>query len=179
MISLFLISLVSFLGYMTFIVLKYGMPASISETYYLLPKKIGRIVFWAWTVLVALPLMIFGAEISPDRFPCEFMIFFCGTFLIGVGTAAQFKEDFVRKYHFIFAGICAAFSLGWIYFADPRLFWIPFALAVPYIIMGLAIKGVNEEGVKRNSLVAFLELVCFMSIYTCMFLYWLEVVNNI
>ena len=176
MFSLFLISLVSFLGYMSFIIIKYGIPASISETYYLLPKKIGHIVFMFWTVAVALPLMVFGAEISPDGFPCQFMIFFCGAFLIGVGTAAQFKEDFVRKYHFIFAGICAAFSLGWIYFTIPGLFWIPFALAVPYSIFGFAINGVNAEGAKRNSLVTFLELVCFVSIYLCMYVYWTRLV---
>ena len=175
MFNLFLISLVSFLGYMTFIILKYGIPASISETYYLLPKKIGHVVFWFWTLAVALPLMIFGAEISPEFFPSKFLIYFCGVMLIFVGTAAQFKEDFVRKFHFIFAGICAAFSLGWIYFTVPKLFWIPFVMAVPFSIIGVITKGVNAEGVKRNSLVTFLELVCFVSIYICMFLYWIMI----
>ena len=106
---LLLVSIVSFVLYIGFVFIKYGVPASISESYYLLPTKVGHIVFFTWTVLVALPLMVYGVSVSPDV--SKFAIFYCGVFLIFVGTAAQFKEDFVRKYHFIFAGVCAGLSL--------------------------------------------------------------------
>ena len=96
-------------------------------------------------------------------------------FLGGREKAAMWvKEDFVRKYHFIFAGICAGLSLGWVFFTTPYLTWIPFALAIPYTIIGLTVKGVTAEETQRNALVTTLELTCFVSIYACMFVYWLE-----
>lgn len=65
MISLPIISIVCCLAYIIFILFKYGVPVSLSETYYLLPSKWDWL-FAAWTVLTAAPLGIYWFTIAPD-----------------------------------------------------------------------------------------------------------------
>jgi hypothetical protein len=64
MITLFFISLIAFIAGITAVTLKYSIPASISESYYLLPPKARIPIFYGWTVLVALPLAVFWLDIS-------------------------------------------------------------------------------------------------------------------
>ena len=65
MISWPIISIVCCLAYIIFILFKYGVPVSLSETYYLLPSKWDWL-FAAWTVLTAAPLGIYWFTIAPD-----------------------------------------------------------------------------------------------------------------
>ena len=65
MISLPIISIVCCLAYIIFILFKYGVPVSLSETYYLLPSKWDWL-FAAWTTLTAAPLGIYWFTIAPD-----------------------------------------------------------------------------------------------------------------
>ena len=64
MISLPIISIVFCFAYVFFILFKYGVPVSISETYYLLPNKLDW-MFSAWTVLTAIPFGIYWFTIAP------------------------------------------------------------------------------------------------------------------
>lgn len=64
MISLPIISIVMCFAYIIFILMKYGTPVSLSETYYILPNKWDWL-FAAWTVLTALPFSIYWFCISP------------------------------------------------------------------------------------------------------------------
>lgn len=66
MISLPIISILSCYAYIIFIVLKYGVPVSISETYYILPSKWDWL-FAAWTVLTAAPFGIYWFTVAPDN----------------------------------------------------------------------------------------------------------------
>jgi hypothetical protein len=71
-------------------VLKYGIPESVSESYYLLPPKIRLPVFYGRTVPVAVPPVIFRLDISggtvraPVFFGCAAPVF--------TGAAAPFKD---------------------------------------------------------------------------------------
>lgn len=64
MISLPIISIVFCVAYIVFILFKYGVPVSLSETYYLLPNKWDWL-FAAWTVLTAIPMGIYWFLIAP------------------------------------------------------------------------------------------------------------------
>ena len=66
MISLPIISLLSCLAYTIFVIFKFGVPTSLSETFYLLPEK-WRWLFSAWCVLTAAPLGIYWFTISPTN----------------------------------------------------------------------------------------------------------------
>jgi hypothetical protein len=54
-------------------------------------------VFYGWTILVAIPLVIFWMDISTDT--AQPLVFFGCVFLAGVGVAAQFKDRGTQKVH--------------------------------------------------------------------------------
>lgn len=64
MISLPIISIVCCFAFVIFILFKYGVPVSLSETYYLLPVKWDWL-FAAWTVLTTVPFAIYWFNVAP------------------------------------------------------------------------------------------------------------------
>lgn len=66
MTALPIISIVLCMTYVVFIIFKYGVPVSISETYYLLPSKWDWL-FAAWTVLTSVPVGIYWFMKAPDN----------------------------------------------------------------------------------------------------------------
>lgn len=66
MISLPIISIVCCFAFVIFILFKYGVPVSLSETYYLLPVKWDWL-FAAWTVLTTVPFAIYWFNVAPDN----------------------------------------------------------------------------------------------------------------
>lgn len=78
-----------FFAYVAFIWIKYGIQKSISESYYVLPKKwnpLFTFVLWGF----AIPAIILG--------DCTLM-FLAGAGIAFVGAAAQMHQEFVRKVH--------------------------------------------------------------------------------
>jgi hypothetical protein len=171
MITLFFISLVAFIIGLTAVTLKYGIPASISESYYLLPKNVRVPIFYVWTILVALPLAIFWLDISEGT--AQPLVFFGCVFLIGVGTAAPFKDKGqTENVHFICAGLCALLTQIWIFIYTP--FWVfSLALVVLFTALGYSVKGALGGGrTAINSLTFFLELAAFLSVYIGVYGYY-------
>jgi hypothetical protein len=164
MIVLFFISLIAFvLGLLT-VTLKYGIPASISESYYLLPPRIRLPVFYGWTILVAFPLVVFWLNISGGT--AQALVFFGCAFLIFVGAAAPFKDKGItNKVHVISAALCALLTQTWIFIYTP--FWV-FSLTLSglFSAFGYTIRGKLGGGkMAENSLTFFLELAAFISVY--------------
>lgn len=65
MISLPIISIVCCFAYIIFILFKYGVPVSVSETYYILPSKWDWL-FAAWSIMTSVPFGIWWFEKAPD-----------------------------------------------------------------------------------------------------------------
>ena len=89
MISLPIISIVCCIAYIIFILFKYGVPVSLSETYYLLPNKWDWL-FAVWTILTSVPLGIYWYTIAPiglKWIPITVMIA-----LLLVGAACCYKS---------------------------------------------------------------------------------------
>ena len=171
MITLFFISLLVFVFGITAVTLKYGVPASISETYYLLPKAISLPVFYLWTIAVALPLVMFWLDISNGT--AQALVFFGCAFLVGVGAAAPFKERGpTQKVHIICAVLCALLTQIWIFIYTP--FWFfTLLLTMLFFAFGLRTKGALGEGkTSINSLTFFLELAAFISVYIAVYGYY-------
>jgi hypothetical protein len=168
MITLFLISLIIFLAGIAAIVLHYGIPSSISESYYLLPQKWRLAAFYAWMLAVALPLMICWLDISEGTFQAP--VFFGCILLVFIGVAAPFRDNVqVRNVHVVCTVACVLFTQTWIAIYTPFwLFSIVFALlAVP---IGLKTRGISGD-MHRSALVFFLELAAFMSVYVAVWGY--------
>jgi hypothetical protein len=93
-----------FVGYVSFVISKYGILPSISESYYKLPKSINFLfTLFCWGF--ALPAVIVGVDLTDN-----FLMFLAGGGIMFVGAAAAFKETMTKKVHFIGAtiGITAA-----------------------------------------------------------------------
>jgi hypothetical protein len=164
MTALFFISLIIFVSGIAAITLKYGIPSSISESYYLLPKSVRLPVFYGWTVLVSIPLIIFWLSISEGT--VQALVFFGCAFLVGVGAAAPFKDKGqTEKVHFTCAALCALLTQIWIFIYTP--FWaFSLALVVLFTALGYRTKGALGGGrTSINSITFFLELAAFLSVY--------------
>ena len=89
MIALPIISIVCCVAYVLYTVFRYGVPVSISETYYLLPNKWDWL-FSAWTVLTSVPIGIYWWSTAPSGLkwiPVTVMIA-----LLLVGAACCYKS---------------------------------------------------------------------------------------
>lgn len=89
MISLPIISIVFCFAYIIFILFKYGVPVSISETYYLLPNKWDWL-FAAWTILTSVPFCTYWWDVSPDNL--KWIPITVAIALLLVGAACCYKS---------------------------------------------------------------------------------------
>ena len=85
MIALPIISIVLCFAYIIFILFKYGVPASISETYYILPNKWDWL-FSAWCVLTSVPFGFWWYTISPANMVWIPIVVVLGVCMIGVSS---------------------------------------------------------------------------------------------
>lgn len=83
MISLPIISIVFCFAYVIFIVFRFGVPTSISETYYLLSNKWDWL-FSAWCVLTAIPFGLWWYTVSPSNLSWIPIVVMIGMSMIGV-----------------------------------------------------------------------------------------------
>jgi len=91
----FIMMLVVFLSYISFIWIKYGIQKSISMSYYALPENL-RFLFTLFCWGFAFPAIILGVEITP-------LMFFAGAGICFVGAACQILKKDVYRFHMIAA----------------------------------------------------------------------------
>jgi hypothetical protein len=141
-----------FAGYVSFIIGKYGILPSISESYYRLPKNL-TFLFTLFCWGFALPAAIVGLDLTDN-----FLMFFAGGGIMFVGAAAAFKEQFTKRVHFIGAaiGITAA-QLSTAF--DFHMYYIN----VIFVVLALTILLGKYLG-KIKNYVWWIEMVAFLSI---------------
>lgn len=81
-IALPIISIIASIAYIAGIVFKYGVPVSLSETYYLLPNKWDWL-FSAWTVMMV-PFGLYWYNIAPDNLKWMAIVTLIALLMIGV-----------------------------------------------------------------------------------------------
>lgn len=94
MISLPIISIVLCFAYIIFILFKYGVPVSISETYYLLPNKWDWL-FSAWCALTAIPFGFWWFTVTPKNL-CwiPIVVVLC---MVMIGVSCRYKSGPKRQ----------------------------------------------------------------------------------
>lgn len=110
-----IISLLIFVVYLFFAIKRYGIPTSLSETYYLLggepfnrlKASIFTFALWAMAIIL-LPVMI---DVTPDQW--RFLAFLALAGICFVGAAPEFMDEFEGKVHTISAITAACFGLLW------------------------------------------------------------------
>lgn len=102
-------SMIILFGYLAFVVAKFGIPKSISDTYYLLGKQ-GWLfqLALAATAFCVVPTLI---DASSER--TQFLAFLACAGLAFVAAAPLFKMELEGKVHFTSAYICCGSLVLW------------------------------------------------------------------
>lgn len=164
-----LISLLIFCTYIGAILAIYGIPASVSETFHLLPK--GR--RWLFTAFCWGVSVVIAPWLDATPEPWQFLAFLSVGGLCFVGAAAQFKEDFVAKVHYAGAGVCAAASQLWIFIVT-GLWWVS---VVCLLTAGGACFGLWHQASRKAGKLQFAnavfwaEMWAFVSLFVSILIY--------
>lgn len=169
---LVIIALVVFLAYLVGIICVFGVPASISDTYYLLEKK-HKGLGWLFTAMcwlvggLLLPALL---DMTPDHY--QFTAFLSCAGLIFVGAAPQFKLQLTGTVHYSSAGVCVVFSQLW---TALTRWWVLLPVWLSYIACtAIAVKR-QKEGVfwyrfRKTKPMFWIEIASFAATFLAIFL---------
>lgn len=169
---LVIISLCVFLSYLVGVICLFGIPASISDTYYLLEKK-RKGMGWLFTAMcwcvggLLMPALI---EMTPGIY--EFTAFLACGGLIFVGAAPQFKLSLTGPVHYGSATVCCVCSQIW---SALTRWWVLLPVWGAYIAYTvIAIKrqkeGVFEYKFRRTKPMFWVEIASFLATFLAIFL---------
>jgi hypothetical protein len=127
----FFVSVAGFSAYLISIIAMFGLPASVSDSFYLLNAKKRNLgcMFTLWCYLTGITAIALMLSQSDGRW-FQMFGFFAGGALCFVGTAPLFR-DRERRIHSVSAFTCAIAALLWI--ALSGYWWIPAALFLPSV----------------------------------------------
>lgn len=115
--TLVIISFIIFAAYLAVVIKMFGLPASISETYYLLENR-RKGTGWLFTAMcwgVVGTLLPAWLDMTPDSY--QFTAFLAAAGLLFVGAAPQFKLSLTGWVHYVSAALCCASAILWCIFA--------------------------------------------------------------
>lgn len=134
-------------------IVAFGIPASISDTYYLLERK-RRGLGWLFTAFcwgVSLTLLPAWLGMTPEAY--QAVPFLSAAGLMFVGAAPQFKLPLTGPVHFVAAGVCCVGAGLWV--ALSGVWWtLPAAYAA-----GLALAAVDHRWM------FWIEIAAFASVF--------------
>ena len=152
------ISLIIFIVYVSSMIVMFGIPASISDTYYLLERK-RRGLGWLFTAFswsVAFTLLPAWLDVTPLAY--QFLPFLAAAGLAFVGAAPQFKLSLTGPVHYVGAAVCCLSAGAWV--ALSGAWWtLPAAYAA-----FLAVASLNHNWMFWIEIAAFVSL--FLSLST-------------
>lgn len=147
------ISLIIMLSYLGMVLIKFGIPKSISETYYLLGK-----MGWLFQVtLFSVAFLVVPTLIDRSSENTRFLAFLACAGLAFVGAAPLFKRELDGKVHYTSACICCGGLVLWQVF---NASWV-----VPMACLAL----VGIPMIKDNKYMWWLEIATIMSTYASLF----------
>lgn len=169
---LVIIALVVFLAYLVGIVCVFGVPASISDTYYLLEKK-HKGLGWLFTAMcwlvggLLLPALL---DMTLDSY--QFSVFLSCAGLLFVGAAPQFKLQLTGTVHYSSAGVCVVFSQLW---TALTRWWVLLPVWLSYIVYTVLAVKRQKEGVfwykfRRTKPMLWVEIASFAATFLAIFL---------
>ena len=104
-----LISLIIMLSYLGMVLIRFGIPKSVSETYYLLGK-----MGWLFQVtLFSVAFLVVPTLIERSSEGTRFLAFLACMGLAFVGAAPLFKRKLDAKVHYISAAMCCGGLVLW------------------------------------------------------------------
>ena len=135
-----LIALALFVTYIAVAIHFFGVPESLSNTYYLYEAK-HKGLGWVFTIFMwVLALLLLPAWIStsigagPWMNYFTFLSFISAAAIAFVGTAPRFHDDAEGKVHVIAAAICAATAVLWDFVICWHI-WYVFLIALVLVVL--------------------------------------------
>jgi hypothetical protein len=107
--TILLVSFITFTAYIVYVVAKYGIPRSVSDSYYLLGRCGYVFTGWCWAVALSVAAVMFEQS---EGCGYQFLGLFAGGGLAFVGAAPLFRSH-EKIIHYCSAGVCALAALVW------------------------------------------------------------------
>lgn len=161
-----IIAAIIYLLYNAIAVRLFGVPSSLSDTFYLYKAKKDwlRIVFPLMMLAMACLLMPSWLTISEGS-PWQFTSFLAAASIIFVGSAPGFKDDdMTNKVHSISAILAAIMSIAWICLVA-NMWYMVIAWLIIVLLLAYASKTF------RKSTVYWFETVAFMATFSSILTY--------
>lgn len=158
-----------YLGYNIVALSLFGVPESLSNTFYLYKEKKEwqKILFPIMMVSMAMFLLPAWLEISNNS-DLQFMSFLAASGIIFTGSAPSFKTcKLESKIHTISAISAAIFALLWIIFVA-NLWYIIVIWFVAILITAISTNTI------KSAYVYWLETIAFMSTFTSIICYYIR-----
>ena len=156
-----------FIIYNAVALLLFGVPKSLSMTYYLFKDRVETLkwLFPSMMTLLTIFLMPCWLEISEGS-PFQFTAFLSAAGVLFVGAAPAFKSSSLENMvHQVSAYICAAAAIAWICLVTPYWWIILIVLAV------IALLAYITKTIK-SSYIYWLEMVAFISTFISIVAYY-------
>ncbi len=153
-----LIVFLLFIAYLVYTLFTFGVPTSLSDTYYLFnEKKKGLgILFTLLMWLMTFTLVISMIEITNDNI--EFLPFLCIMGIGFVGAAPLFKSNYQVKIHFTGAALSAITAIIWLFVQFPDYYTV--LLANTLLALGLIVVFK-----KSKCYLFFAEMILFFTVF--------------
>lgn len=168
-----LTALLIFLIYNGIIIMKFGMPSSLSDTFYLLQNKKKGLgyVFTAMMTVMSFTLLPSWLSIT-DAIPTwehnfTFLAFFACAGILFVGAAPAFRNVGIEnKVHMISAKLCAVFAIAWCAIVCWRIVYIiPISIGLAWFIGWLLRNHTNANRPWKKCSDYIWELAAFIATF--------------
>lgn len=151
---LYLLMISVFVGYLSFILIKYGVLSSISDSWYVLPKK-QQPLFTLFCWGFAMPALIIGVELTDN-----FLMFLAGSGICFVGAAAAFKETLTKSVHYggAYVGVvCSQISIAF----DFHMYYVNIISIALALLVLVFRKKLNNNNIWWQEIIAF-TAICYV-----------------
>jgi hypothetical protein len=156
-----------FLIYNIVTLLIFGVPKSLSMTFYLFKERLDilKVLFPSMITMLVICLMPCWIQISEGS-PFQFLSFLSAASLLFVGFAPSFKSSSLENnVHQISAYLCALCSILWIVLVTP--YWY-----VILIVLGIVTALAIVTKTWKTCYIYWLEMVAFVSTFISILCYW-------
>lgn len=135
------ISFLIFIVYNAVAIKLFGIPWSLSKTYYLYEEKkkglgwIFTIFMWTMAFTMVPGFLTVSDAVGPWMSYFTFLAFITVAGIVFVGAAPRYREDLESDVHMTAAKICTAAAILWCFLVCWNIWWVPIcAAAIPALI---------------------------------------------
>ena len=143
----------------------FGIPKSLSDTYYLWKERNGKGYLFSLMMYAVVAFMMPAWITMSEGSDFQFLAFLAPAAIAFVGTAPRFKDTNLENHvHMTSAYLAAAFALAWVALVTPYwwviLIWLCIVAAISVLTSGY-----------KTALVYWLETIAFGSTFTATIIY--------